>query len=190
MSGALVKGMVITAEEVKARWAYGEIPSARFGTTCKTNLPASVHDAAVNCGIRFSQVSASEWPGLIAALKIARPSRFVDNIDTFGAPNYVCVSGRSLICWVAGRSLASIKCSTSPSSLARLGKTQPVTLTTLTRASKTSHLIPFDLNFKLEEPLIAILVDHAPMLIEGYLRSILWLRNPVYPLRVWVPDVT
>lgn len=181
-----MKDTVITAEEVKARWAYCEITSDRFGKTYKTNLPPSVYDAAVD-GVPFAQVPGSEWPGLIVALKIARNPGFIDNIDTCGAPNYVCTEWQvpdllscwTLPCFYQARYFEFLARPPGKDAAGNPDDADP---------RFKSHLIPFDPNFKLEEPLIAILMNRAPMLIEGYLRSILWLRNPVYPLRVWMPD--
>jgi len=180
-----VKDTVIAAEEVKARWAYCEITSERFGGTYRTTLPGSVWAAAVS-GAPFSQVPASEWPRLIAALKIARNSEFIDCIDRFGAPRYLCVE------WEVPRLLS---CLTLPC----FGQAQYFRFLALPPRQDAvgnpdnndprlrSDVIPFNTTLALKEPLIAILANGAPMLLEGYLRSILWLRNPVHPLPVWVP---
>jgi hypothetical protein len=42
-----VKGKIIAAHEVKARWGYDEVTSARFGQSYKRNLPAPLPPSPV-----------------------------------------------------------------------------------------------------------------------------------------------
>jgi hypothetical protein len=177
-----VKGTVITADEVKARWGYAEITSERFGKSYKKNLPEKVYRAATN-GEPFSNVPSSEWQHLIAALIAARNADFIGSIDRFGAPKYVCgeweadtlLKCRTLHCFGAVRYFQFVA--------------RPPEKGDEYDPRSKSHQIPFDDKFKIEEPLISILVDGSPTLIEGYLRSILWLRNPEALLRIWVPKL-
>jgi hypothetical protein len=182
-----MKGKVITGEEVKARWAYAEVNSKRFGHTYQANLPVDVYASATE-GIPFDGIQSSAWPALVSALKVARNPDFINNIDTCGAPNYQCVE------WQA---CDLLHCQTLPvfgqvpyfQFLARPPNpdhTDPAK-PDHTDPRYLSQQFPFDQGFQLREPLIAILVRDRQMLIEGYLRSILWLRNPSYPLLMWVP---
>jgi len=180
-------GHVITAQEVKARWAFSEITSSRFGVFYRRLLPSSLYDFAKSGGA-FANVDEAEWVNLEKALKTVRPAGFVDNITgVAGAAQYECVG------WSVGDLL---NCTTlpvfgevpywqflvlPPKQDERTGKTQS------TDPRSLSHTISFDPSFQVQEPLIAIGLSDKKMLFEGYLRSILWLRNPQEPLIAWFP---
>jgi hypothetical protein len=134
----------------------------------------------------FESVSPSDWPVLVAALERARPNGFVDNIDTCGAPQYICAE------WSPSDLLQTITLPVfgglpypiflaRPPGTDRNGNVDPYD------PRYVNHRIPLDPDFAHFDPLIAIIFDGKKMLIEGYLRSILWLRNPKAPLWVWVP---
>lgn len=180
-----MKGKIIAAEEVKARWGYAEVNSERFGQTYKANLPPDVFRAAKD-GVAFDQLAAADHPALVAALKNARPAEFVDNIDQWGAPRYECVE------WLPNDLLNSITipvfdCIPYFAFLARPPKMDAQGNPDNGDPRHASHRIPFNQNFEPMEPLIAISINGHHMLLEGYLRSILWLRQPTNPLLVWVP---
>ncbi|WP_407193808.1 hypothetical protein [Bradyrhizobium sp. STM 3566] len=81
-----MKGSIITAEEIKARWAYAEVTSERFGKAYAQHLPPQLfHDA--HMGKPFAAVAQTDWKLLIDVLEnYARNKGFIDNIDDFGAP--------------------------------------------------------------------------------------------------------
>jgi hypothetical protein len=180
-----MKGRVISAEEAKARWAYTEINSERFGRTYETDLPAELFKGAKD-GVPFERIAAIHYPILIAALKRSRNAGFIDKVDRWGAPIYECVEWQvtdllnSTTIPAFGRVPYFVFLARPPGKDAR-GNPRAAD------PRHKSHFIPFDPAFEPREPLIAIAVDNAPMLIEGYLRSILWLRNPARRLPVWLP---
>lgn len=180
-----MKGTIISAAEVKARWAYGEVTSDRFGAAYATHLPSDLFQRAT-AGRPFSEVPASEWPALIDVLENhARNKQFVDCIDTFGAPQYVWEE------WNVTQLLNSVVIPAFQSSPYLLFLARPPAATNgvvdTTDPRHKSYSIPFDPDFFPGEPLTVIQVQSSYMLFEGYLRSILWLRNPTKPLPVWLP---
>jgi hypothetical protein len=135
----------------------------------------------------FGSVGREHWPTLVSALQRARSREFVDCIDTFGAPQYRCAE------WSVSDLLHSTVLPTLgfvPYAvfLARPVMRRPDGAIDDVDPRHVSQTMPFDPKFAPSSPLIAIAIDGKPMLIEGYLRSILWLRNPVTPLPVWVPE--
>jgi hypothetical protein len=179
-----MKGKVIAAAEVKARWGYAEVTSARFGETYKRLLSNDLFEA-VHSGVPFDNLSPGDHTALILALKSARNPGFVDNVEQFGAAQYECTE------WQVGDLLNSM---TIPAFgqvpyyvfLARPPGSDAAGTPDSADPRYQGHKIPFDPNFEITEPLIAINFGSL-MLLEGYLRSILWLRSPAKPLDVWIP---
>jgi hypothetical protein len=178
---------VITSEEVKARWAYAEINSQRFGGTYEANLPSDVYASAMG-RVPFENLSSEVWPALLAALKQARNPSFIDKIDAFGAPTYECVEWQvvdllncsTLPCFGGMTYWKFLAMPPAVDAAGNLDRGDP---------RFVSHRIPFDPSYSIQEPLIAIVVSGRPMLIEGYLRSLLWLRNPIRPFLMWLPKL-
>ena len=166
------------AEEIKARWAFSEARSERWGNRFAKVLAHKLV-ALANSGAPFSAVQPDEWSSLITALETVRPKDFIDKVDRFGAPEY------KLSDWGVSDLLNSTTLPTFGAvkyfqflALPPNGPNDPRAL---------SHGIPEHLHRAPSECPIAIYVEGAHRLIDGYLRSILWLRNPTAPLSVWTP---
>jgi hypothetical protein len=83
-----MKGQTATSREVKARWAYSEVLSDRFGPY-SIILDRPLLDR-IKGGCPFSEIDERYWDLLILGLNTARSSQFSRNIDTCGPKGYVC----------------------------------------------------------------------------------------------------
>jgi hypothetical protein len=72
-------GSIISADEVKARWAYGEMTSTRWGPHFVGKHQALVQKAIAK--VPFSTLSPQEHQELIQALPLARNPAFISSID-------------------------------------------------------------------------------------------------------------
>jgi hypothetical protein len=180
-----VNGARASVEEIKARWAFAEITSSRFGIGFKSALPPSILDLA-HAGKPFSRVAKHEWQTLIAALDRVRPHGFTDSLN-----------GSSAYVWSSWSATDLMDCLTIPNFqgvrfsafLARPPNTDLAGNADTKDPRFVSAGLAFDPGFSVREPVIAILYGQQHMLLEGYLRSILWLRNPMLPpLPIWVPE--
>src|SRR4051812_10762645 len=95
-------GTIATAQEVKARWAYGEISSPRFGKHYIGHTPAHLQALSTSL-IPFSKLSQQDWPILVSLIEnYGRNKPFVDNVDVHGAPQFICTAWNIsdlLNCW-------------------------------------------------------------------------------------------
>ena len=80
-------GQLISAHVVKARWAYFELASERFGPAYAGSGPQHLFDAA-RAGEPFSKLDASDHHELVRMLNFARPGPFAAVVDT--SPLYRC----------------------------------------------------------------------------------------------------
>ena len=71
--------MEITAYEAKARWAYAELNSTRWGGSISAAPPTIV--AMARDGVPFEKVPSSSYSALINWLLDGRASDFVANVD-------------------------------------------------------------------------------------------------------------
>jgi hypothetical protein len=180
-----MQGTVIGIEELKARWAYTEITSSRYGGFYRQRLGAAVVDLA-DRSTRFGDLPRSELPELAAALEAVRPPAFVDLVRRYGADRYECVH------W---RLSQVLNCRTLPQygtvpfytflaqPMARDAANEP-------RRSDPRYVanaVPESEVSAVAEPAIAVVIGKHPILVDGYLRTILWLRKPGDALPVWVP---
>jgi hypothetical protein len=55
-----MKGQTATAREIKARWAFSEVLSDRFGTPYSAVLPQPLYNQ-VTAGCNFSDIQESYW---------------------------------------------------------------------------------------------------------------------------------
>ena len=186
---ASIIGTIATAQEVKARWAYSEMSSERFGKNYIGQTPAHLNKLSTSHA-SFSQVSQQDWPILVALIEIhGRNKVFVDNIDVHGAPQFICAAWDVLDllnCWTLptfGRVPYPAFLSRPPSTVAAGGVDDA-------DPRYRAQGIPFDPKFIQSEPAIVIRPG-LEMLLEGYLRSILWLRcnDPNMPFLVWLPHM-
>jgi len=176
---------VISVAEIKARWAYSEIISSRLGLTYRNHVSADIFKLAVRRK-PFDAVPQALWPGLISALLTVRPPQFVSLVDQYGTGAFARAE------WSPSTLLS---CQTLPqyqmvpffSFLAH-----PVA-----RDSK-GNLAGGDPRYEANrtrpgcdvgqaELAIAGMANGRPILLDGYLRAILWLRQPVASFPVWVP---
>jgi hypothetical protein len=182
-----MKGQTATAREIKARWAFSEVFSDRFGGPYSLVLPQKLFDQ-VKSGCNFSEIQESYWDNLIQGLNTARNAQFTGNIDVHGPSGYVWVE------W-------SVEDLMNARVIPHFGQNLRYRefLTMFPMSQKTGALDLGDPRFKVwgtpvegtpfeqTEPLISIKVGSDHMLIEGYTRSILWVRRPAGPLLMWVP---
>ncbi|MCB2059177.1 MAG: hypothetical protein R3E09_13145 [Novosphingobium sp.] len=181
-----MEGRVATVEEVKARWAYAEVKSTRVGISYEPCLsPGRIERARQ--GDPFEDIPRDEWPSLVSALAQARPSRFVEQIHIYGADHYECVH------W---RPSDLLNCLTLPifglvpfyRFLAMPYRMDDEGNPRRDDPRYVAANLPYDDAFTVEGPIIVVRDKGHDMLLEGYLRSILWLRNPGRPLAVWLPS--
>jgi hypothetical protein len=186
---------IATAEEVKARWAYGEITSPRFGKKFVNIGPQHLHDSA-HGRIPFSDVHERDWPALVEMLRQARNERFVSAIDEC-ANIYECQE------WTKAQLAGAYAVSgfnpphfldhipymsfyNSPPLIGSDGK--PQSSDPRFRAASIDPNTPF----VQDEPVIMVRdVNHRYILLEGYVRSILFMRSPNLNTRLlaWVPTL-
>ncbi len=176
---------VASASEIKARWAFSEIASSRYSNSLVRYLPQQIVEHA-RAGMPFEELSSEDLDILVTAQRQSRPAEFVDYVDRFGAPQY------ELINWTIRDLLNSITVPTLGTMqyfrwLAMPSEMDPGTQKYLCDPRPTASRIPFDETFRVGEGLIAVRLNGHDLLIDGYLRSLLWLRNTSYPLPVWVP---
>lgn len=178
-----LKGKIISARELRARWAYSELNSSRFAEGYKRHLSPSILQSAKD-RVPFDHVRQDEWPDLALALAKQRgdlirlmdrvaagrftlshwsPTRLLNcvTLPIFGTVQFLRFLAMPPLVDAAGQNLRS-----DP----RYASTQ----------------IPYRKEFVVAEPIIALNAGVYSVLLDGYLRSILWLRNPQRPIPVWV----
>jgi hypothetical protein len=182
-----IKGQAATAREIKARWAFSEVLSDRFGGVYATVLASPLHDQ-IKRGCKFSDIPQEGWGSLVEGLNQARNPEFTAIVDAFGLNGYVCAE------WSV-EDLMNAK--VLPVFGQGLSYRQFLTMFPMSRS--TGAIDPRDPRFKAwetpikrapfvqAEPLIAINVGSEHMLVEGYARSILWVRSAARSLLMWVP---
>jgi hypothetical protein len=184
--GNTMKGQMATAREVKARWAFSEVRSDRFGGPYSTILAPPLYDQ-VTAGCHFEDLPESCWDNLIQGLNTARQESFTRIIDAFGLSGYVCME------W-------SVEDLMNARVIPKFGEglCYREFLTMSPMSQLTGALDLCDPRFRAwatpvkaasfvqTEPLISIKAGADHMLIEGYARSILWIRSPGKSLLMWV----
>jgi hypothetical protein len=183
-------GTLATSSEIKARWAYSEIPSLRFGKKYLGQGPDHLRTLALD-GAPFSAVNPNDWPQLVAMAEHGRNKDFVDSIDLFGAPSYRCEG------WQLDDLLDAL-------TLPAFGRVPyPTFLTRNPGAVLKGGMPAFDeadprvvawsvdptQPFVQTEPIIVVRIQGQLMIIDGYLRSLLWFRkhDAKQPLLAWLP---
>jgi hypothetical protein len=176
----VAKGQVATAEEVKARWAYCEMdPRSRFYPCYANQGPSPLLDWAKE-GKPFSEIPTSDWPELLRRLAGARPD-FHANAD--GAAIYVCEG------WTKDklRSVFTIPFYESvpyPAFMDGKPKDDPGD------PRRIIEEIEIPQEYRQDEPVIIVMHPNGwPILLEGYLRSLMFMRSPdpAAELLAWVP---
>ena len=178
-----VKGQIATSKEVKARWGFGEVLSEEFGSPYKNILPANVYDH-IRKGNSFDDLDPNHWDILIQGLNTARLPSFTDGIDQYGSNGYICTE------WSIDDLMKAKVIPMFGQVLYREFLTLPPERTKegiLNPADPRCRVWGVSLQpaFVQGEPLITVLIGAEHLLVEGYTRSLLWLRNPTNPLLVW-----
>lgn len=177
----------ISADELKARWAYSELRSSRQSHNYSAVLSPSIRNMAKQSQ-PFEIVGRAHWGELIAALHRVRGTKFADTVQR-------CSEGRyRREFWTPS---ALLSCRTLPeynwvpffSFLA-----QPICRDADGKARRddprtASNTIQADVAFNPAEAAIAVRVGGQLVLIDGYLRAIVWLRHPENPFPVWTPAI-
>ena len=181
-----IKGQTATAREIKARWAFREVLSERFGGPYSAVLAPPLYHQ-VKAGCHFSDMPESCWENLIEGLNTARNAEFTGIIDAFGLSGYVCTEWsvedlmKAKVIPKFGQGLCYREFLTMhpmPQRTGALDLDDPRYKAWQTPVKAVS--------FVQTEPLISIKVGADHMLIEGYTRSILWVRSPARSLLMWV----
>ncbi|MFH0303467.1 hypothetical protein AAFX91_41460 [Bradyrhizobium sp. 31Argb] len=185
-------GTTATSEEIKARWAFSEIPSPRFGPSYRGHGPSHLHDLA-HGGEPFEKVPPADWPHLLEMIsKHGRNEGFVSNIDTLGGATFTCTAWHlsdlmnSHVLPTFGNVSYPVFLTQNPSIVLAGGSPRFDSHDPRAVASSIDPGVPF----VQREPCIVIRYGGHDVLIEGYLRSLLWLRknDPATPLLVWLPN--
>jgi len=182
-----MKGQTATAREIKARWAFSEVLSDRFGDPYSAVLDRLLLER-IKGGCRFSEIEQSHWDLLILGLNAARSPRFSGNIDASGPKGYVCVEW-SVEDLLNSRVLPHFGLGLSYREFLTLLPTSVPPAGTLDPADPRlkAWTTPLQPAFAQGEPLISIRIGADLMIIEGYTRSLLWFRSPTKPLLIWQP---
>jgi hypothetical protein len=183
-------GTLATSVEVKARWAYSEISSLRFGNKYVGHGTEHLRGLAL-AGAPFSDVDPSDWSVLVAMVGQGRNKEMIDSIDVFGAPCFRCGSWRvdDLLnvqtLPLFGHLPYSVFLTRNPGAVLRNG------IPAFDEADPRVVAWSIDPSqpFEQIEPVIVIRVQGRPLLLDGYLRSLLWFRrnDPAKPLLAWLP---
>ena len=174
-----MEGTRITRHELKARWAFSEFRAERW-----KNEYAALCPEKIRAGEPFSELSPDEVNHLAWMLEQYR-SGLVSDLNI--AETYECQS------WTKeqlGRTFTIVRMAPSRD------KNIPfISFIACARFDEESDprvqadRIPFDTPFVQTEPVIVRPYGHIPILIEGYLRSVLFMRscNPDATILVWYP---
>lgn len=189
MTDRIEKPRRIGVEELVARWAWAELGSSRFAGSLRAHAAPQIV-ARFEAGDDFEALSVEDHAHLAQALRATRPASFVDTLGTGSGAQFEIAD------WSVGDLLSAyvlpelggcsfVEFLARPPRLkddgdegARLDAIDPRVI---------ALTIPFDSDYAIEGPIIALTRAERAMLFEGYLRAILWLRQPRRKLQVWVP---
>jgi hypothetical protein len=176
---------VVQAHIVKARWAYSELASPRFGPGYAGSGPQHLFDAA-NAGKPFSILTAADHSELVRMLNIRRP-QFAANVDA--SPLYFCVEltrGQVAQLW-ALPTFGPPNCPAIPFMdffLNTYGVGNVSSAADPRFATPTGKSLPTD-----HEPVIVIRATMRHFLLDGYGRAVAFMRatNTADRLLAWCP---
>jgi hypothetical protein len=185
-------GTQITAHEAKARWAYGELTSGRFGKNYLGKGPQHIHDFAAAKN-PFTTLMPADHDALAAMLDRGRDPTVAMSVDT--SPLYRCeawTKGQLVHAWAlpAFNTPAKIRPMPYYDFYTGIPNTGPGGLPEDSDARIAARAIPYGTPFNQNhEPVIVIGEPGRHVLLEGYLRSIIFMRSsdPSHRLLVWVP---
>jgi hypothetical protein len=183
-----MRGQTATAREIKARWAFNEVLSDRFGAPYSAILPQALY-AKVKAGCKFNDIDEADWDLLIQGLNTARDPSFTGIIDAGGSNGYICLewSIEDLMNAKVIPSFGVDLCYRHFLTMFPVSKPTGAVDLSDPRFKAWATPVVGPPSFVQSEPLISIKVGSDHMLIEGYTRSILWVRSAAKPLLVWVP---
>jgi hypothetical protein len=182
-----MKGQKATAREIKARWAFSEVLSDRFGGPYRQVLAQPLFERIVS-GCKFADIEGSYWDNLIQGLNTARTTNFTGLIDASAPNGYVCaewsvedlMNARVIPNFGVGLFYREF--------MTMFPMSQPTGALDLSDPRYKAWATPVKgPAFVQTEPLISVKAGSDYMLIEGYTRSILWVRSPAKSLLMWVP---
>jgi hypothetical protein len=179
-----VKGQTATGEEIKARWAYSELTSPRFGPGYVGHGPVHLFEMAKR-GEPFSEVSPADWD-ILRDMLIQRRGSMPATLDH--AATYKCQGWRR-------SQLLSVR---ALPSFNPLGNGQAIPYRNFLDGAPTAGnddprtvfaAITLPAKYEQAEPVVIVRVCNEFLLLEGYLRSLLFAKSidPDAELLVWVP---
>lgn len=180
----------ITAEQAKAVWAYGEITSSRRGKRYRRAAPAHIVKLAESAE-PFACLPHADQAALVETLLACRSPKLVANLDRSKRYRRIQLSRRELLAlWAlpvfdrlaGGRIVPYRDFLRDPPMLGADG--------TVNRRDPghAARSVQSDI-FRQRNPGIIINVSRRPVLIEGYLRSLLFLRDRnASAFDVWWPS--
>lgn len=184
-------GTIVTADEVKARWAYSEMVSTRWAKHFVGKHQVLVQKA--QSSVPFDALTQSERDELVQALLVSRHPTFVANIDQ-SAPKYQFqqwTKGQLCQTWALPAFNAPAKAEAQPyyDFFIRWPDTGPSgePEDSDPRVVFARSAILFDPN---HEPVIFVGQPSRYVLIEGTLRSVIFMHSPgnAFRLNAWVPQ--
>lgn len=189
-------GRTITAHELKARWAYSELRSPRFGENYTGLGPLRLYQMSAK-GVPFSELGKADHDPLVEMLNHGRSPSMVAAIGN-RADTYRCeawTKGQLSHTWVLPiyNPAANGICIRYYDFYLGSPIIGPSGEIDETDARVAAQAIP--LNYSVDtahEPGIVVRVGASSlMLLDGYLRSILFMRSSDsgHRFRVWVPNI-
>lgn len=183
------EGTKATTQEIRARWAYGEISSDRFGLKYRAHpISQAILDCADNHAA-FEDVDKSHWAELDSLLDRARPNEQLHTLLRQW-PSFECAR------WSKG-DFASVlaipafnKAQGRPFPYIDFYNGLPDTGANQRAEESDPRVQAFRTpDYPQTEPGVAQLLNGQLILVDGYLRSIIFMRqkNPDLRFAVWVP---
>lgn len=182
------EGTVATIEEVRARWAFGEISSKRFGNKYVPHAPPDLL-ASAQRGDDFSAVDQKHWATLSTLLTKARPGEYL-HLDLLKWSRFKCAYWTKADLDEALAIRAFNKQQNRPLPYVDFFQRTPDTGPNETAENSDPRIEAFRTPDTLQtQPAVAVLCGSKYLLVDGYLRSIIFRRQRDLSLRfaVWVP---
>ena len=174
-----MEGQRISAKELKARWAHGEMWRDRWREYYSRSNPEKIRP-----GAPFDELTPVEKRHLEAMLSSVRET-MAPELDRFEV--YACQS------WTKdqlGRTWTIADVSPDRrSNIPLLSYLACPRFDEFADPRVQADRVPFDAPFEQTEPVIVLPYGQMPILIEGYLRAVLFMRfpNPDAKILVWFP---
>jgi hypothetical protein len=176
----------ITRDELKARWAFNEFRTERGKVNYAQLCPEKIRD-----GVRFSELAPQEVSHLVWMAEQYRAPLMPD----LKADRYECKlwTKEQLGRTYTIRRMAPSRNDNIPFlsfvACPRFTELANPQLLEQSDPRVQADKIPFDEPLRQEEPVIVLPCDTAQILIEGYLRGVLFMRSrdPDSRIMVWVP---